>query len=71
MTTTEESMPHSSLDELIAQLPERYQPIYGRADGAARVAALGAIVISPRVGRPCRQPKHLQLRWQRNSVNHL
>ena len=32
-------MPHSSLDELIAQLPERYQPIYGRADEAAsRVA---------------------------------
>ncbi|MGD9996121.1 MAG: methyltransferase domain-containing protein [Ilumatobacteraceae bacterium] len=32
-------MPHSTLDELIAQLPERYQPIYGREDDSTSRAA--------------------------------
>jgi SAM-dependent methyltransferase len=28
----DETMPHAPLDQLIAQLPERYQPIYGQGD---------------------------------------
>jgi SAM-dependent methyltransferase len=39
VTRTEEPMPPSSLDELIAQLPERYQPIYGYVDDTTSRAA--------------------------------